>query len=385
MGSRRRERRRRNARLLVCRWGSLYRRYHHGPRPLPLTYIAARSDPGAGWNPARERLGFPPWRRQRSPGWLIASAILHAVLLLAFLLTPPRRAPSGKPAGSPSYQLVFEAPPRSKPAAAPHRARRPRPGQTVAAPTAPPVEHATTPGAPAHRPAPKPVVMPPRPAVPPTPKPKVTAPSHPAPPKPMPKPLPPSPPASVNLEAGGDVPLPPPVPIPQALPMPPPPRIQRAVRRPSNPFAGAVVLGGPLALRQPVGRPMREGGAPRRGVDLSLGPVLRAERPSAGRYAAADAAHAAGDWKSLFRDWFEQRKYYPAAAGERGEEGAATVEITVDRYGRVQHAHLVTTSGSSRLDDALLGILRDAQVPPLLRGMKAPFHFLVTLDYRLEH
>lgn len=316
------------------------------------------------------------------------------MLLLAFLLTPPRRAPSGQPAGSPSYQLVFEAPPNPKPPAAPHRAERPTPGQTIAAPTAPPVEHATTPGAappspqpapkPAPRPTPKPVVVPPRHAVPPAPKPvpHVTAPPRPA-PKPVPKPQTPSPPASVNLEAGGDVPLPPPVPIPQAPALPPPPQIRREARRASNPFAGAVMLGGPLALHQPAGRPMREGGAPRRGVDLSLGPVLRAERPSAGRYAAADAAHAEGDWNSLFSAWFERHKYYPASAAERGEDGTATVAITVDRYGHVQHAKLVMTSGSPRLDDALLGTLRDAQVPPPLPGMKAPFVATITLHYVL--
>jgi outer membrane biosynthesis protein TonB len=43
----------------------------------------------------------------------------------------------------------------------------------------------------------------------------------------------------------------------------------------------------------------------------------------------------------------------------------------------------VITSGSERLDAALLGTLRGATVPPPLPGMPTPFTATVTLHYVL--
>jgi TonB family protein len=117
-------------------------------------------------------------------------------------------------------------------------------------------------------------------------------------------------------------------------------------------------------------------------VDLSLGTVSDTPAVST-RYAASHSAGMKEDWNSLFRDWFEARKYYPASAAERGEDGTATVDITIDHYGHVQAVSLVATSGSDRLDSALLSMLRGANVPPPLPGMPAPFTATVTLHYVL--
>lgn len=371
--------------------------------------------PGPGQGPELAPLlrpARPPPRRRAA--WLTASALLHALLLVAVLLAARRMAPGSEEGGAPSVEMVFEPPatPASPaPAGAPQQEDVPTPGQTEFTPTAPPDETATQPGAepstptPAPPPAPEPTpqsatpVAPPQPVAPPVPAAPVPpgpvlepapAPPQPAPPEPAPAQRAPpqtAAPPAVRLYKPDVELLPPPVPVPEAPPLPPvparaPPRPAVQARPAPNPFAGALMLGGPLALQQPPGRPARRGGAPSRALDLSLGPVS-AEPVVSGRYAAAHAANREKDWGSLFRTWFEQHKYYPAEAAIRGEDGSSTVEITVDRNGRVAAASLVETSGSPRLDAALLGTLRGANVPPLLPGMATPFTTTITLHYVL--
>lgn len=164
--------------------------------------------------------------------------------------------------------------------------------------------------------------------------------------------------------------------------MPPRPAPQARPRPAPNPFAGTLMLEDSLGFQRPPGRPAPRSGAPSRAIDLSIGPVSP-EPTVSGRYAAARAANAAQDWNGLFKAWFNAHKYYPRDAAQRGEDGTATVQITVDRYGHVQVVELIATSGSSRLDAALLGMLRGADIPPLLHGMPMPFTYTVALHYIL--
>ncbi len=356
--------------------------------------------------PALVPLG-PRTRREdrRRAAWLAASALLHALLLVAVLVTSRKVVRMAQQVGAPSVEMVFEGSPTAATAAAPQPADVPAPGQNLLSPTAPPDETATQPGgAPAPVPMPAPQPAPPQPAAQPAPAPAPALAPAPqvamAPPEPAPAPSPPVPPVQVPVEHAPAPPavppvvrldepdavlLPPPMPVPEAPPAPPPPAPRAAQARPRpapNPFAGTLMLGGPLALQQPPGRPMRRSGAPTHAIDLSLGPVS-AEPSVSGRYAAARAAGTAKDWNSLFAAWFEAHKYYPADAAMRGEDGSSTVEMTVDRYGHVQEASLVVGSGSDRLDAALLGMLRGATVPPPLPGMPTPFTATVTLHYVL--
>ena len=362
--------------------------------------------PGPGLAPPRPRTRQQDRRRA---AWLAVSALLHALVLIAVLVASRKVATMAQQEGAPSVEMVFEAPPTAAQSAAPQPADVPAPGENLLSPTAPPDETATQAGgspAPAPAPAPAPQPAPPQPVAPPTPAPapmpmpEIAAPAEtaqvpPAPAPPVPAPpisvpvaralAPPSEPPAVRLDEPDALLLPPPMPVPEApsVPPPPAPRVVQARPRPaSNPFAGTLMLGGPLALQQPPGRPMRRSGAPSRAIDLSLGPVS-AEPAVSGRYAAAHAAGTAKDWNSLFAAWFEEHKYYPADAAMHGEEGSSTVEMTVDRYGRVESASLVVGSGSDRLDAALLGTLRGAKVPPPLPGMPAPFTATVTLHYVL--
>jgi len=340
-----------------------------------------------------------PSRRWRA-AWLTASVLLHLLLLLALLLTvrQPMPGPQGKAA--PSVEMVFAPPsapatvpaPPAPAAAAPQHEDVPTPGASEVSPTAPPDQTATQPGAqspalvPAPAPEPVPPVAPPELAQPPP------APVE-APPEPTPAPAPseatpvyrapPQPPAppAVRLGEPDEALLPPPVPMPEAPPRPLSPAPARPRPAP-NPFAGALMLGGPLAFQQPPGRPMARGGARSRAIDLSLGAVSAAPAAS-GRYAAARAANSSRDWRSEVEAWYEAHTYYPAEAAMRGEDGTATVQVTVDRYGRLSNVELAATSGSPRLDAALMGMLRGAQVPPPPPEIPAPITTTFTLHYML--
>ncbi len=49
---------------------------------------------------------------------------------------------------------------------------------------------------------------------------------------------------------------------------------------------------------------------------------------------------------------------YPAIAKRRGETGTATVRLTVGLSGKIENVTLQKSSGSSRLDDAVLEAVR---------------------------
>lgn len=60
-----------------------------------------------------------------------------------------------------------------------------------------------------------------------------------------------------------------------------------------------------------------------------------------------------------------RHKRYPLGARRNGEEGTATLLFSVERSGRVTSYQIVVSSGSERLDEAVLRMLRDAApLPP---------------------
>jgi periplasmic protein TonB len=68
-------------------------------------------------------------------------------------------------------------------------------------------------------------------------------------------------------------------------------------------------------------------------------------------------------WAAAVSAWLAAHRTYPAQARERDEEGNVSVRFTVDRSGRVVQAVLVKPSGSALLDEAALGLLRQAVFP----------------------
>jgi protein TonB len=68
-------------------------------------------------------------------------------------------------------------------------------------------------------------------------------------------------------------------------------------------------------------------------------------------------------WAAAVSGWLAARKIYPEEARRRGEEGNVALRFTVDRSGRVLEAAIAKGSGSARLDEAALGLLRQAVLP----------------------
>jgi protein TonB len=188
---------------------------------------------------------------------------------------------------------------------------------------------------------------PPVPTPPPQPKPRPPEPKPPPkPPKPQPPPPPPPvpPPEAPAIEA-------PPLP-PQKPPVPP---VRRVVRRPEP---RRVFAPPPIAAPQPAAPAPARAPAP-----------VRAISPG---------------YRALLGAWLERHKRYPESARERGEEGRVMLQFTVDRDGRVANAAVVSSSGASDLDAAVLRMMQGAVLPPFPPDMpQMRIEVRVPIDFSL--
>jgi protein TonB len=106
--------------------------------------------------------------------------------------------------------------------------------------------------------------------------------------------------------------------------------------------------------------------------------------PQAGTAAPAAPVVDPG-WQASVFGWLASRKTYPEEARRRGEEGRVTVRFTVDRSGRVVEAAIVSASGSALLDEAALGLLRQAVLPAFPADMnQARITITTTMRYSLR-
>jgi periplasmic protein TonB len=118
-------------------------------------------------------------------------------------------------------------------------------------------------------------------------------------------------------------------------------------------------------------------------------PVVQAPReqppvPQAGTPVPAAPVVDPG-WQASVFGWLASRKTYPEEARRRGEEGRVTVRFTVDRSGRVVEAAIVSASGSALLDEAALGLLRQAVLPAFPADMsQARITITTTMRYSLR-
>jgi protein TonB len=90
-------------------------------------------------------------------------------------------------------------------------------------------------------------------------------------------------------------------------------------------------------------------------------------------------------WQAEVAGWLTARKIYPEEARRRGEEGRVAVRFTVDRTGRVVEAAIVSPSGSALLDEAAIGLLRQAVFPAFPPNMPQPrVTITTTMRYSLR-
>ncbi len=171
-----------------------------------------------------------------------------------------------------------------------------------------------------------------------------------------------------------------PTPLPQQAPtVLPPMRFGTALAAKNNPFAHVV----PFDLSQ--NRQGRRSLVPpgSRGLDLSAGPVVE----NGGLHESVEHVrgnHGNDDYIGEIVAFAEAHKYYPRQAAENGEQGAATLLITVRRDGTIKHLSWVTRSGSVLLDAAWFSVFHDNKLPPMnddMPGQEYTFQF--TLNYEL--
>lgn len=92
------------------------------------------------------------------------------------------------------------------------------------------------------------------------------------------------------------------------------------------------------------------------------------------------------NWHQKIVARLHRYKRYPKQARRQREEGVAHVAFTLDRNGRVMHANISRSSGSSRLDAATLDLLQRAQpLPKPPQDMPGDqFKLVVPVDYSLH-
>lgn len=363
--------------------------------------------------------GQPPTVRRR---WLVAavSLALHALLvLLLVLLVRPRE--QGGDAAAPSYELMFQpegapAMGNAPPAAAPPAPPRPDslPGPSTPEPESTP--DVAAPPSPESPPAPE---MPPQPTAPPMPAPpeppvaRQVTPEVPTAPPPLPQAPeapeaevpPPTAEASVRLAQPEPPPSPtlprvpefvppkpppplpaPPLPAPRVAPPrvasvpPPPPRMAP----PPGTFANPMDLSFGTGPSRPAAPRLaaRPGSVASRSLDLGTGAARAPNRQEA--YFDARAARLGADWKDGLEGYWLRHRYYPRQAAESGEDGQVQIELTVNRYGKVEGVTVQGRSGSPWLDMAAVSVWRGAQLSPLPAEVAGDrITFSITINYIL--
>ena len=342
-------------------------------------------------------------RRRVVLAWMVAgSLLLHLALLAVVWLLRAHGAPSQTIAADSDVAVVFQsagdkqaatASPNPAPTASTAvgnpavQQAPPTPTPSTEAPTSQPVPPAPQPAPPTPQQEaslqlpqpPQPETPPPAPTPPPpAPTPPAPAPPTPAPPAQPPPASPPQPtpapqastqPPTVSLDPSdeGEMPLVPQFTMPPSPPRPLPPLTVPTPKAPPSPPR-------PRAFTQQVPR-SRSGFPMPQNWSLATGPSsLLAEHGtdlasrSRGSRFNSDYKHVAGadpgeDWAAELHRWASDHAYYPDGAAENNEEGVATIQATIDRYGKVLNVDLVEGSGSTLLDAAWLAEWRHAIVP----------------------
>jgi protein TonB len=90
------------------------------------------------------------------------------------------------------------------------------------------------------------------------------------------------------------------------------------------------------------------------------------------------------DWMDGFNKWVNDHIYYPQAAVENNQQGTSVIQFTVHRDGSVTGVRLLSSAGSTFLDQAWLGIFLHNNVPAFPPGTKADtIKITASLQYQL--
>lgn len=196
-----------------------------------------------------------------------------------------------------------------------------------------------------------------------------------------PLPPPPPPPASTASALQQDEVRMPDIPL-SSLPNPPPqpkPRPTESHRaRPTRPqeqkyvFLNGMSYGNGSSAAQPMPNAQR-------GMNFSP-PMSDAQAATSSDFSIK--GNAGAGWDAALTKWVQEHASYPQAAVEQNQQGTATVEFTVDRLGHVTSIRLLTSSGSTFLDQAWFQLFADNTLPPFPSDAKTDH---VTVRYTVHY
>jgi TonB family protein len=115
-------------------------------------------------------------------------------------------------------------------------------------------------------------------------------------------------------------------------------------------------------------------------LDFSLAPRQGATDNTP--FSRVAGAHVGPDWRNELSAWVHAHAYYPQQAAMNDEDGDVTVQVVANPNGHVTSVQMVSRSGSQWLDMALMGLFRDASLPPL-HDESDPITFNFTMHYIL--
>jgi periplasmic protein TonB len=92
-------------------------------------------------------------------------------------------------------------------------------------------------------------------------------------------------------------------------------------------------------------------------------PPMPTTAPKEGRQDTS-GANLLPKWQKEISAILERNKRYPSEARAKKQQGVAKIAFNMDRQGRVLSTRLVTSSGSSLLDEEALSLTQRAQFPP---------------------
>jgi TonB family protein len=115
-------------------------------------------------------------------------------------------------------------------------------------------------------------------------------------------------------------------------------------------------------------------------LDFSLAPRQGATDNTP--FSRVAGAQVGPDWRNQLSAWVRAHAYYPEQAAMNDEDGDVTVQVVANPNGHVTSVQMMSRSGSQWLDMALMGLFRDANLPPL-HDEAEPITFNFTMHYIL--
>jgi TonB family protein len=157
---------------------------------------------------------------------------------------------------------------------------------------------------------------------------------------------------------------------PRAIPIPPQPKLPPSVHLAAPPQVPWSKSAPQQALQQPAPTPPASPKPVCLTPDGTPEPCEARLQQPAPAPPASPAPLSVADWKSQIIELIERNKRYPLSA-PRDEERVVQVFFSLDRRGRVMDSRIISSSGSSVLDEEALALVRRSEpFPPPPQGLK---------------